>query len=260
MSYALITGASAGLGADLAILFAKDNHPLILVARRQDKMQELAEKIRSFNPQLSIHIIAMDLGTPGAGKAIYDKVKELGLEVQYLVNNAGFGSNGRFHKLDLSKELQMVDLNIRALTELTHLFLQDMIAKKQGRIMNVGSLAGYQPGPYMATYYATKAYVNSFSQALHKELKNTGVTCTLLAPGATETEFAKSASVEEARLFKTQILAKSYDVSKCGYEAMMQGQSVIIPGLANKLVVMAVKFLPLSVVLRAAVYLNTRTD
>lgn len=205
----LITGASSDIGLEMARLFAKESvnssanrhvpnaaserMTIILAARRMDRLNAVAAELLTLNPTLQVVPIEIDLGLPGAGQELYEKTQRLGLQVNILVNNAGLGLSGEFSKLPLAKALQMMDLNMRSLVELTHLFLPTMIQRKFGHILNIGSTAGFQPGPYMSVYYASKAFVNSFSEALHVELKGTGVTCTVLAPGATATEFAQAA-------------------------------------------------------------------
>lgn len=256
MGMALITGASAGLGIDFARLFARDGHSLILVARRKEPMEALAKELIALHPSIKVEVIAMDLGVPGAGQELFDQVQKRGHFVEFLVNNAGFGSNGRFAKLSLAKELQMIDLNMRTLVEATHLFLQPMLQKKSGYILNVGSTAGFQPGPYMATYYASKAFVNHFSEALAEELKGTGVSCTVLAPGATATDFAKAASVEDKKLFKSQVLATSETVAQDGYFAMLKRQPLLVSGLRNKLVPQMLRIAPRFLVRKIASTLN----
>jgi uncharacterized protein len=256
MGTALITGASSGIGEDLAHLFAKDGHSLILVARRKDLLKKVSKDVLAINSNISVNIIDLDLGIPDAGKELYKKVCALGLKVDFLVNNAGFGTNGAYKDLPLDKELQMVDLNIRTLIELTHLFLPAMLANKFGHILNVGSTAGFQCGPYMATYYASKAFVNSWSEALSEELTDTGVTCTLLAPGATGTEFAKVAEIEKSKLFTLNRPAKSYDVALYGYQAMWKGTSVAIYGLMNQLLVLTVGIVPRGLLRKIVTFLN----
>lgn len=256
MKTALITGASAGLGLDFAELFASDGISLVLVARRRELLEKVAATLSKRHAQIRIDIIDMDLGQPGAGQLLFERVKLLGVHVDFLVNNAGFGSNGVFLNLPLGTEMQMIDLNVRTLVELTHLFLPAMIAKRSGGILNVGSSAGFQPGPFMTTYYATKAFVLSFSEALHEELKGTGVACCLLAPGATATEFAKVAGTAGTHLFKSGNVAKSMDVAKCGYNGLSSGKAIVIPGLLNNFLVQTVRFTPRALVRKIAAFLN----
>ena len=239
----MITGASMGIGRELAQLFASEGHSLVLVARRQILLENLASELKAKYSNIQVHIIAEDLGLPGAGKKLFDKISSLQLSVDFLVNNAGFGNQGEFRELPLSKELQMIDLNVRTLVELTHLYLPGMLDRKFGRILNIGSTAGFQPGPYMATYYATKAYVNSFSEALGEELKGTGVTCSVLAPGPVATEFAKVAGVSDSLLFQVTV-ANANTVARAGYNGMMNGHSMILPGLLPKMMVSLLRITP----------------
>jgi uncharacterized protein len=256
MGTALITGASSGLGMDFAQLFAKDGHSLILVARRKELLEKVSQEALILNPKINVTIIAFDLATPGSGHELYKKVSSLGLKVDFLVNNAGFGTNGTYKDLPLNKELEMVDLNIRTLIELTHLFLPAMVKNKFGHILNVGSTAGFQCGPYMATYYASKAFVNSWSEALSEELIDTGVNCTLLAPGATGTEFAKAADMEKSKLFTLNKPAKSYDVALYGYQAMWKKTPVAIFGLMNRIMVRLVGVIPRGLLRKVVTFLN----
>lgn len=256
MKNALITGASSGLGLEIAKLFARDGHSLILVARRRDRLEEVAAEFKKQYPAIQVHVVDADLSLPGAGAGLYQKVKALGLNVDFLVNNAGIGLNGAFRELSAEKELQMFDLNARTLLELTHLFLPQMLERKGGRILNVGSTAGFQPGPYMATYYASKAFVNSLSEALHEELKGTGVTCTVLAPGATATEFAKTAGMEKSALFSSSPVASSADVALYGYRAMKAGKAIAVPGFRNRFLVQSLRVSPRFLVRKIAGALN----
>lgn len=255
MGTALITGASAGLGTEFAELFANDGHSLILVARRRDLLQDLAARLKQSNSNLRIDVIAMDLGVPGAGAQLFQKISALGLNVDFLVNNAGFGTNGEFDQLPLGKELQMMDLNMRTLVELTHLFLPAMKARRSGYILNVSSTAAFQPGPYMTTYYATKAFVTFFSEGLHEELLGSGISCTALCPGATATEFAKVSKIESSRLFKLHA-ANSKSVARTGYRAMLKRKPVAVSGLVNKILVQTLRICPRFVARKLAGFLN----
>ena len=259
MGLALVTGASAGLGLDFAKLFAADGHSVILVARRKDRLDVIAAELQKKFPKIHVTTIEEDLGLPGSGRALFDKVRALNLSVDYLVNNAGFGSAGSFADLPLVKELQMIDLNVRTLVELTHLFLPEMIQRKSGKILNVGSTAGFQPGPYMSVYYASKAFVNSFSLGLHEELRGTGVTCTVLAPGATATEFAQSANAEDSLLFKIFPVASSSDVAAYGYKKMFQGKDLAIHGFSNRFAVQLLRVLPGCVIRKITARANSKS-
>lgn len=222
---ALITGASAGLGQEFARYHASKGGDVILVARRRDAMETLKQELED-KQNVNAHVIDMDLGAAGAPTELYRAVKELGVDVGILINNAGFGGHGDHLDRDLDQEMAMIDLNVSAVVSLTHLFAKDMVARGKGRILNVGSTAGFMPGPKQAVYFATKAFVNSFSQAIDQELRDKGVTCTVLAPGYVETEFAKVADLEGTNLVKSGATAKS--VAKLGYDAMRMGQLVAI--------------------------------
>lgn len=258
MGIALITGASAGLGTEFAKLFAQNGHSVVLVARRKDRLQELAGDLVRKNPSVKTWILDMDLSQAHAGKILFDRVQALGLEVDFLVNNAAFGSGGPFADLALDRELQIMDLNMRTLVETTRLFLPSMIRRKSGRILNVGSLAGFQPGPFMNTYSASKAFVNSFSEGLHEELRGTGVTCTVLAPGLIATEFQEVARLR-GNIFQRQRNATSANpafVARKGYLTMMRGQALRVPGFLNSLGAFGVRLAPRSLLRRMVASLN----
>lgn len=234
---ALITGASSGIGLDLARLFASDGYEVVLVARSEEKLRSLAR-------ELGGRFVIADLVRPDAPRQIFDAVRE----VDVLVNNAGYGLTGPFVETDLQKELEMIQVNIVALTHLTKLFLPAMVARRSGRILNVASTAAFQPGPLMAVYYATKAYVLSFSEAIADELRHSGVTVTALCPGPTETGFAAVANMESSRLFRMAKPMSSADVARFGFEAMKNGKRVAIPGVRNKLLAQSIRVSPRRVV------------
>lgn len=253
---AMITGASAGIGAELAHLFAADKHDLILVARREEKLEEIANTLRDKHGVM-VHVLASDLGVPGAANELFDAVEELGLEVDALVNNAGLGQSGPFAESEMGMLATMLHVNITALTELTRLFLPGMIARDRGHIMNVGSTAGFQPGPGMAVYYATKAYVYSFTEALVEELKESKVTITNLAPGATDTEFQDRAGIADSLLFAAGVMdAKA--VAKAGYNGMLSGTSLVVPGLKNKVGASTVHLVPRPVIRKIVSKINSK--
>jgi hypothetical protein len=254
MPTALVTGASAGLGLEFAKLFAADEHDLVLVARRLDRLEALAKELSSKHG-VRAEAIAADLMDPGAPKAIATEVEKRGLTVEFLVNNAGFGLAGPFHENAADKERGMIEVNVTALTMLTHAFLPGMVRRKSGRILNVGSTAGFQPGPFMATYYATKAYVVSWSQALSHELKGTGVTCTLSCPGATLTEFASAAGNDRSRLFRMGAMRADV-VAAQAYRAMHAGKRMIVHGFTNKLTAVSAGVTPTALALPIAASLN----
>ena len=257
-SVALVTGASAGLGEQFAELFARDGHDVVLVARNAARMEPIAERLRlhKINPI----VLSEDLSKPGSAARVYAAVKARGLEVSYLVNNAGYGSTGPFLDLPLEKESEMVQLNCSTLLELCHLFGNDMRARKTGRILNIASTAGFQPGPFMATYFASKAFVVSFSEALSHELKASGVTVTCHCPGATATEFAGRAGNDSSRLFQRPGIAKPHDVAAHAYEAMMQGEVLSVHGLLNWVSMQSLRFSPRAVVRSITAALNSRPE
>ncbi|MBX3188108.1 MAG: SDR family oxidoreductase [Labilithrix sp.] len=255
---ALITGASAGLGKELASLFARDKHDVILVARSESKLRALAGDLKE-SDGVEAHVVVADLGRRGAAASVEEQVKRLGLEVDFLVNNAGFGSNGAFLDLDLAREVEMIDVNITSLVELTHRFTPAMKQRGFGRVMNIASTAGFQPGPFMATYYATKAFVVSFSEALAYELDGTGVTVTCHCPGATKTEFAATAGNDKSRLFQRSGVADAKDVALHAYKAMMSGEILAVQGALNWIAFEALRFTPRALARSIAAGLNRST-
>ncbi|MEL6673410.1 MAG: SDR family oxidoreductase [Bacteroidota bacterium] len=225
---ALITGASSGIGKELATIHAQKGGDLVIVARRQEKLNTLKEELES-TYGVNVMVIAKDLSLPTAAEEIYNEVKAAGVAVEYLINNAGFGGRGKFHERDWAQDLTMINLNVVALTALTRFFLPDFVAQNNGRILNVSSTASLLPGPLQAVYYATKAYVTSFSNAINEELHDTPITVSALLPGATETEFAQTSGMDKTELFKNTFSA--YEVAKAGYEGMMAGKLNILAGL-----------------------------
>ena len=240
---ALITGASGGIGYELAKLFAKDHYNLVLVARSSDKLNQVASQLRQqfgFN----VKTMAVDLAQDQAVTILFEQLKGEKLEVDVLVNNAGFGVFGEFAEMPEEEILGQVQLNVVALTHLTRLFLPAMIERRQGKIMNVASTAAFQPGPLMAVYYATKAYVLSFSEALANEVAGTGVVVSCFCPGATETGFQKRAGIENSRLFKKIGAMNVETVARDGYRGLMAGKTLVISGTRNRLVAESVRFAP----------------
>ena len=237
----LITGASSGIGLDLAKLMAPD-FDLIITARNQSELENVARELEAAHGN-HVHVIPADLSQSEAPEQLFAEIARRGLPVDILVNNAGFGSYGAFAESDHQTELDMIQVNITALTSLTRLALPGMLERKRGRIMNVASTAGFQPGPLMAVYYATKAYVIMFSEAIANELKSSGVTVTCLCPGATATKFAGRAKMEESRLFKMGAM-KSEDVARTAYKGMIAGKTMVIPGVLNRAIAMSVRFSP----------------
>lgn len=240
---ALITGASGGIGYELSRIFASQGDNLVLVARSKDKLESLKSELET-QTGISVYIITKDLSISSSPKEIYEELNAQKIRIDYLINNAGFGDFGFFSDCNWDKQLEMIQLNVIALTNLTRLFLPDMINNKYGKILNVASTAAFQPGPTMSVYFASKAFVLSFSEAIANELKGTGVTVTVLCPGATATGFKAAAALEESNLFKGNQIASSREVAEFGYKKMMSGKIVVIHGFINSLLAQSVRFAP----------------
>jgi uncharacterized protein len=240
---ALITGASGGIGYELAKLFAHDRYNLVLVARNADRLSQAATELQS-QFGITVKTIALDLTEASAPKFLFDQLQREGDAVDILVNNAGFGVFGEFASISEEDILGQINLNIAALTDLTRLFLPAMLARRSGKIMNVASTAAFQPGPLMAVYYATKAYVLSFSQALANEVARSGVVVSCFCPGATDTDFQKRANLGNSRLFKKFRPMTAEAVARDGYRGLMAGRTVVISGAKNWLVAESVRFAP----------------
>lgn len=238
----LLTGATSGIGSELAEIFAKEGANLILVARTAKDLEQQAQSLRARH-KVNVKIHAVDLSKRESTAKLLDDLKQAGTQVTVLVNNAGFGLYGEFKETDWAKESQMLDLNIYALTQLTKAFLPDMIARGDGKILNIASTAAFQPGPLMAVYYASKAYVLSFSEAIANEVEGTGVTVTALCPGPTKSRFQDTASMRQSKLVKGPI-ADPKSVAQAGYEALMKGEHVKVPGIQNAILAFVVRFLP----------------
>ena len=249
MATALITGASNGIGLELAKVHASKGDNLVLVARNLSKLDELKVELEK-QYKISVYTIGLDLSKPNAAQEVYDETIRQKIQVDYLINNAGFGDFGMFVETDWNKELQMINLNITTLTQFTKLYLKDMVQRRSGKIMNVASTAAFQSGPTMAVYYATKAYVLSFSEAIANEVSDKGVTITTLCPGATESGFQAAAAMEESALVKGRTLPTSKEVAEYGYKAMMKGKTVAIHGLMNYIMANSVRFLPRAMVVK----------
>ena len=244
----VITGASAGIGVALARVFAREGHKLALVARREDRLRALADEIAATSSRRPI-VIVDDLGVAGAATRIGAALTAHGAEPQYVVNNAGFGLLGQAARRDAAEQLAMIDLNVRTLTELSLAFV-DSLERHRGGVLNVGSIAGFLPGPGMAVYYASKAYVLSFSEALHSELSRRGVKVTVLCPGPVPTEFGQRAGSAKG-LGRDVLTVSAEAVAQAGYRGLMRGQRTVVPGLVNKLVTLAVRAAPHGLLLRA---------
>lgn len=245
---ALITGASSGIGKELAKIHASKGDNLILVARRKENLNNLKLELEN-KYKINAIVIDKDLSKINSAKEVYDEVKSLNISIDYLINNAGFGQLGKFDELPLNKHLEMMHLNMISLTELTYYFLQDMLKKGEGKILNVSSLASYLPGPLQAVYFATKAYVSSFSNALFEELRNTNITVTNLMPGATLTEFDKASGTDKTDLFKNAV--SPVVVALDGYNGMIKGELDVISGItcSQKLMIKMIPFTPKKVLL-----------
>jgi uncharacterized protein len=242
----LITGASAGIGVALADVFADRGHKLVLVARRAPQLKALADRIADRGHERP-SVLAVDLARPDTTARIADDLREGGLEPQYVVNNAGFGLFGPAASLDRGEQLAMIDLNVRVLTDLSLRFVESL-TRHRGGILNVASVAAFMPGPGMAVYYATKAYVLSFGEALHHELRPAGVRVTTLCPGPVETEFQARAGMTEGRI--PRILFRSAErVAQEGYDGLMRGRRVVVPGSDNKVAALLPRFVPRRLVL-----------
>ena len=245
---ALITGASTGIGYEFAKLFARDGYQLVLVARNTQRLTEVQDELQQ-QFRVSVKVVSKDLARPQAPDQLFAELQREGIAVNVLVNNAGFGTHGPFAEADLAAQLEMMQVNMAAPTHLARLFLPGMLKRGVGKILNVASTAAFQPGPLMAVYYASKAYVLSFSEALANELRGSGVSVTALCPGPTKTQFQRRAGVEETQLMRSGIMDARV-VAVAGYRGLMAGKTVVIPGARHRVLAAAVKFLPRSLVTR----------
>lgn len=242
MPTTLITGASSGIGLELAELFAAAGDDVVLVARSEEKLNELAERLHQSHSILAI-VIPSDLAKPTAVDELCEQLAQRSLSIDTLVNNAGFGALGKFAELPADRQTDMVMVNVVALTRLTRQLLPSMIQRGRGGILNVGSTAAYQAGPYMSVYYATKAYVLSFTEGLREELSGTGVHVTVLAPGPTETGFGEDSGMGKFDFFKSAAMS-AQAVAKAGFDGYRNNKDVVVPGWRNRLMVAGVGFLP----------------
>jgi uncharacterized protein len=240
---AVITGASGGLGYEFAKLFARDHYDLVLVARSGDKLKQVAAELQT-SFQVNVKTVALDLAAQNGARILFDHLAGESVTVDVLVNNAGFGAFGEFARMAEDEIMGQIHLNIAALTQLTRLVLPAMLARRSGKIMNVASTAAFQPGPLMAVYYATKAYVLSFSEALANEISGTGVVVSCFCPGATDTGFQKRAGIENSRLFKKIGAMNVETVARDGYRGLIAGNTLVFSGVQNRLVAESVRFAP----------------
>lgn len=246
---ALITGASTGIGKELANIHAEKGGDLVIVARSKDKLQALKTELEDKH-SIQVKVIAKDLVKPNAAREIYDEITNAGIQIDYLINNAGFGGLGKFHERAWEQDLAMINLNIVALTALTRFFLPEFVKRNDGKILNVSSTASFMPGPLQAVYYATKAYVTFFSNAIAEELHDTDVTVTTLMPGATETEFGSRSGMDKTSMFKKAVSARG--VAEDGYKGMLDGKLDVISGLTfgQKMMMAMIPFMPKKMILK----------
>lgn len=240
--YTLITGGTSGIGYELAAIFAQHGHDLIIVARTASDLADTAAELSDMY-NVEVVPIVKDLIEPRAAAELYEEISDKGLYVDILINNAGQGVYGKFVETDLERELDIIQLNVFAYVTLTKLFLREMIANGEGKIMNVASIAGKIPGPYQAVYHGTKAFVHSFTEAVRTEIADTNITITSLLPGATDTDFFNKADMEDSKILDSE-LADPADVAKAGYEAVMSGTDMLVYGLKNKAQVITSAILP----------------
>ena len=255
---ALVTGASGGIGEELARLFAADGHDLVLVARSEEKLNGLAGEL-SAKHNVTARVVASDLARAEAPREIFNEMEREGVTVDALVNNAGIGSWGLFAETDLSRELELLQINVVALTHMTKLFLPAMIARGRGYVCNVASTAAFQPGPLMAVYYASKAYVLSLTEALANECEGTGVRVSALCPGPTETGFVAAAGMSESKLFDRGAMS-ARDVAVAGYKGLLAGKTLVIPGARNALLARTVGFMPRKLVTKVVRGIQERRE
>jgi uncharacterized protein len=241
--YALVTGGTSGIGYELTKLLAKDGYNLVIVARSEDDLTRVANELREQNG-VEVITISKDLFDPENAFALYKEVSDQNIQVDILINDAGQGQYGEFIDTDIRKELSIINLNISSLVVLTKLFLQDMVIRGNGRIMNVSSIASKTPGPWQSVYHATKAFVQSFTEAIRSEVKDSGVTITALLPGATDTDFFNKADMLDSKVVQGGKLDHAEDVAVDGYKAMMKGDDMVVSGFKNKVQVAMANLLP----------------
>ncbi|MBN4080884.1 SDR family oxidoreductase [Caldithrix abyssi] len=254
---ALITGASSGIGYELSKVFAKNGYNLVLVSRNTDKLEAISEEIKKQH-DIQVKVIPKDLCKSSAPQDIYDELAADGININVLVNNAGIGNYGKFTDASTEEHMDLIQLNITSLTKLCKLFGTDMVKSGSGRILNVASTAAFQAGPLMSTYYASKAYVLMFSEALKNEHKQDGVTVTVLCPGPTQTEFFKRNGMIGTKLEKIPHMMSAAKVAEIGFSGLLRGKTIVIPGLINKILVFSVRLAPRRIVTAIAFYLNQR--
>ena len=243
----LITGASSGIGEAMADVFARTGYSLVITARHAEKLETISKTLME-QYGTTVFFIPADLSKSETPEIIFKQVREKGIEIEILVNNAGFGDFGFFHESDWKKQEEQINLNIKALTHMTHLFVQEMVKRKSGKILNVASTAAFQPGPLMSIYYATKAYVLFFTEGIANELKDFGISVTALCPGPTASNFQVRAEMESSKLFKRKKIPSSMEVAEYGYKSLMKGKTVAIHGTMNYLTALSPRFAPRNMV------------
>lgn len=252
--WALVTGASSGIGRDLALILAEHGNDLVLTARDERALDAVAQECAS-RFSVNTQVIPADLSDPSAPLRLSEQVRQIGAPIEFLVNNAGFGTQGPFARSDLARELALVQVNVSAVIALTRLLVGPMVERRSGRILNVASTAAFVAGPYMADYYASKAFVLSWSLALRKEWRGKGVGVTVLCPGPTQTDFQRRAGMDRARLFRIHTM-DSLAVARAGYRGMMRDRAIVVPGVMNKLSVLGSRLLPRPALAAIAAKLN----
>ncbi len=260
MNYTLLTGASSGIGFELAQVFAANGHNLILVARSEQKLKELKAQLENEFKLIKAEVISLDLSKPDSAEQLFGITESKNWSIDIRVNNAGFGDHGAFVKSDIKKNQEMIDLNILTLTKLCHLYLPKMIQKRSGKILNVASTASFQPGPLMSVYYATKAYVLHFTEGLHEELLGTGVSAMALCPGSTASGFQATANLSNVALLDTLKIPTSKEVAEYGYIALKKNRVVAIHGKLNWLLAVSAGFLPRVLVRKVAKKLQEKRN
>jgi len=251
----LVTGASSGIGRELARYFARDGSTCVLLARNEDALHALADELATAHG-VDAHVLAADLSVPNVADEVAAQLRERGLTVDVLVNNAGFGERGLVADLDADRQVDMIQVNVTALTHLTRRLLPGMVERGRGGVLNVASTAAFQPGPYMSVYYATKAYVLSFSDGLVEEVAETGVTVTCLAPGPTRTAFIDRAAMNDARLMNLGATMPPETVAQAGHDGFRADRTLVVPGWPNKIAAFLVRFTPRSVARKLTAWLN----
>ncbi|MEH1839883.1 MAG: SDR family oxidoreductase [Nostoc sp.] len=243
----LITGAANGIGYQLTQIFALHSYNLVLVDKNEQKLTEILDEFpEKFG--IFVKIFAQDLSIPTSPEEIFTELQQASIKIDVLINNAGFDTYGAFNETDLTTELKMLQVNIVSLTHLTKLFLKDMVEQNYGKILNVASVAAFQPGPLMAVYFATEAYVLSFSEAIANELEGTGVSVTVLCPGPTASEFQQTSAMEYSKIPNVNKMMDTQTVARIGYRGLMKNKTVVVPGMRNKILTESVRFTPRNLV------------